>query len=132
MQAAACDADLRSHVEFHFGELLRKVVEFICVSALAGMEVRHHAGNRIELFKGELKGVCVNLSLGWRVGQLVPSNAAGVGGGVGTVREATGRRDTGSAGTGRRRRGSFYRRILLDGGGVTVVVMFVLRFPAPH
>ena len=126
MQAAACVADLRSHVGFHFGELLRRVVKFICVSALAGMEVRHHAGNRIELFKGELKGVCVNLSLGLRVGQLVPSIAAGVGGGVGTVRKATGQRNTGSAGTKRRGHGPFHRHILLE------VVMFELRFPAPH
>ena len=54
-------------------------VRSVSVSARAGSEVRHHAGNRIEISRGELKGVCLNLSLGLRVGQPVPSIAAGFG-----------------------------------------------------
>ena len=87
--------------------------------------MEHHAGNCVELSSGGAKVVCTLFALGWRVGQLVPSIAAGVGGGVGTVRVAAGQRKAGSAGPKRRGLGNFHWRILLE-------VLFELRLPAPH
>ena len=107
-------------------------VRSVSVSARAGSEVRHHAGNRIEISRGELKGVCLNLSLGLRVEQPVPSIAAGVGGGIGAVRLAAGQRSAVRAGAMRRANGNEHRRSLLGGGGVIKLVVFELRFPAAH
>ena len=107
-------------------------VRSVSVSARAGSEVRHHAGNRIDISRDELKGVCLNLSLGLRVEQPVPSIAAGVGGGIGAVRLAAGQRSAVRTGAMRRANGNEHRRSLLGGGGVKELVVFELRFPAPH